>query len=101
MFFISINYTPAEPLIVGHWAERIVGNYLLRRGFIPYYSHDNRGAFDIYVRINEIDVGIHVRYSARGEIYLSEEETRRILQSAEEMKWKPILALVGKQIKFF
>ena len=95
------NYTPTEPLIVGHWAERIVGNYLLKKGFTPYYSHDSRGAFDIYVKIHGMDVGIQVRYSTKGEIYLSEEEVRRMLQSADEMKWKPILALVGKQIKFF
>jgi len=59
---------PTEVTVVGHWAERIVGNYLLRRGYIPYYSHDSRGAFDIYVKIRNMDVGIQVKYSETGEV---------------------------------
>ena len=46
------GYKPSGVVIVGHWAERIVGNYLLKKGYIPYYSHDSRGAFDIYVKIS-------------------------------------------------
>jgi len=95
------NLEPAEVIVVGHWAERIVGNYLLRRGFLPYYSHDSRGAFDIYVRIEDIDVGIQVRYTSSGVIYLSDEDSRNILLEAKKMKWVPILAIVGKKLRFF
>lgn len=92
---------PTEVTVVGHWAERIVGNYLLRRGYIPYYSHDSRGAFDIYVKIRNMDVGIQVKYSETGEVYLTRKESEKILKAVEETQWKPIIALVSKQIKFF
>lgn len=92
---------PTEVTVVGHWAERIVGNYLLRRGYIPYYSHDSKGVFDIYVRIQSIDVGIQVRYSSRGEIYLSQKEVEEILETANKLGWRPLIALVSRQIKFF
>lgn len=95
------NLEPAEVIVVGHWAERIVGNYLLRRGFLPYYSHDSRGAFDIYVRIKGIDVGIQVRYTSGGIAYLSDEDSRNILLEAKKMNWVPILAIVGKKLRFF
>ena len=95
------GFEPAEVTIVGHWAERIVGNYLLRRGYIPYYSHDSRGAFDIYARVGNTDVGIQVRFSTCGEIYLSDEDKKRILLASKETGWKPIIALVSKQLKFF
>ena len=91
---------PAEVTIVGHWAERIVGNYLLRKGYIPYYSHDSRGAFDIYVRIGNTDVGIQVRYTSRGEICLSKGEFETISSEAKRLGWKPIIAVVSKHIKF-
>lgn len=71
-----------EVVVVGHWAERIVGNYLIERGYLPYYSHDSRGAFDIYVKIQGIDVGIQVRYTTSGEIYLKKEEADRMIESA-------------------
>lgn len=95
------GFEPTEVVVVGHWAERIVGNYLLRKGYIPYYSHDSRGAFDIYVRIEDRDAGIQVKYSASEEIYLSKEEAERIAQSAEDNSWVPIIALVSKDIRFF
>jgi len=95
------NLEPTEVTVVGHWAERLVGNYLLRRGYIPYYSHDSRGAFDIYVKIEGLDVGIQVKYSTSGEVHLAKNEIEKILVAAGEMKWKPIIALVTKQIKFF
>lgn len=88
-------------MVVGHWAERIVGKYLLRKGYLPYHSHDSQGAFDIYVRIRGVDVGIQVKYSTHGRIYLSESEARRIMQSAKENNWIPIVALVEKNIRFF
>ncbi len=91
----------SEVSIVGHWAERIVGNYLVEKGYTPYYSHDSRGAFDIYVRVKGVDAGIQVKYSAEGRIYLSQEEAEKIILSAKENKWRPIIALVGRQIKFF
>lgn len=92
---------PTEVTVVGHWAERIVGNYLLRKGYYPYYSHDSRGAFDIYVKISGVDVGIQVEYTARDEVYLSRKDVEKILLGAKETNWVPILALVGKQIRFF
>ena len=95
------NLRPTEVTVVGHWAERIVGNYLLRKGYMPYYSHDSRGAFDIYVKIKNIDVGIQVKYSKTGEVYLTKEEVEKIMRATEETRWKPIIALVGEQIKFF
>jgi len=97
---IVMGVEPLEVLIVGHWAERIVGNYLVKRGYTPYYSHDSRGAFDIYVRIKDIDVGIQVKYSVTGRIRLTESEVKRILDTAEEMKWIPIIALVSKRLSF-
>jgi len=98
---ILAGYKPIDIVVVGHWAERIVGNYLLRKEYIPYYSHDSRGTFDIYVRIHNNDVGIQVKYSSSGEIYLSEEDAEKIMSTAKEMRWIPILAIVSKQIKFF
>jgi len=95
------NLEPLDIVVVGHWAERIVGSYLLRKGYIPYYSHDSRGAFDIYVKIEKWDVGIQVRYSASGAVYLPKEEAERIKMAAKENSWIPIIALVSKQIKFF
>ena len=95
------NLEPIDIAIVGHWAERIVGNYLLRKGYLPYYSHDSRGAFDIHVKIDDIDVGIQVRYSASGEIYLSDEDKEKILITSKETGWKPIIALVSNQLSFF
>ena len=95
------NLEPTEVTVVGHWAERIVGNYLLRKGYTPYYSHDSRGAFDIYTRIQGVDVGIQVKYTSKEEIYLSEEEARVILSEAKRLGWKPLIAIIGKQIKFF
>lgn len=98
---ILSGYKPIDILIVGHWAERIVGNYLLHKGYIPYYSHDSRGVFDIYVRIHNNDIGIQVKYSSSGEIYLSKEDAEKIVSTAKEAGWIPILAVVSKQIKFF
>ncbi len=98
---ILAGYKPIDIVVVGHWAERIVGNYLLSKGYIPYYSHDSRGVFDIYVRIRNNDIGIQVKYSSSGEIYLSEEDAERIVLAAKEMGWIPILAIVSKQIRFF
>ena len=92
---------PVDIVIVGHWAERVIGNYLIRRGYIPYYSHHSRGACDIYVKIEKWDVGIQVRYSASGAVYLPKEEAERIKMAAKENSWIPIIALVSKQIKFF
>ena len=66
IYLITNNIIPTEISIVGHWAERIVGNYLSRRVYIPYYSHDSRGAFDIYVNIKGKDIGIQVKYSSEG-----------------------------------
>ena len=102
-YLLAFEFTnePPDVLIVGHWAERIVGNYLIKKGYIPYYSHDSKGAFDIYVRIKGIDVGIQVKYSASGSVYLTKEEADRILKTAEEMGWIPVLALVSKRIDFF
>ncbi|MEX0568431.1 MAG: ATP-binding protein [Candidatus Njordarchaeota archaeon] len=97
---IIMGVEPTEVLIVGHWAERIVGNYLIGRGHIPYYSHDSRGAFDIYVRIRNVDVGIQVKYSSTGKIRLTESEAKRIIETAKEMKWTPIIALVSQKISF-
>ncbi len=95
------NLEPTEVTIVGHWAERIVGNYLLRRGYTPYYSHDSKGIFDIYTKINKRDVGIQVKYSSEGEIYLSESEAEEILSEAKNLGWIPVLAIVSKQIRFY
>ena len=95
------NLEPSEVNIVGHWAERIVGNYLLRRKYMPYYSHDSKGAFDIYVRIHNIDVGIQIKYSSSGEIYLKREEYEKIDSTAKKQKWVPILAIVQKEVRFF
>jgi len=95
------NLEPAEVNVVGHWAERIVGNYLLRRKYLPYYSHDSRGAFDIYVRIHNIDVGIQVKYSSSGEVYLQKEEYKKIHDTAISQRWVPILAIVQKEVRFF
>ena len=101
MEIITQNLGPSEVVVVGHWAERIVGNYLLRKGYMPYYSHDSRGAFDIYVKIKGVDVGIQIKYTSTGEIYLTEEEANLIIKSAEENKWIPILAVVSREVKFF
>ena len=95
------NLEPLDIIVVGHWAERIVGNYLLRKGYIPYYSHDSRGAFDIYVKIEKWDVGIQVRYSTSDTIYISKEDAERIEVAAKENNWIPIIALVSKQLRFF
>lgn len=92
---------PTEVLIVGHRAERIVGSYLARQGYMPYYSHESRGAFDIYVKIMGRDVGIQVKYSSTGKVRLSEEEAEEIKKAAEEQGWTPILAVVSKKIGFF
>ncbi len=92
---------PTEVTVVGHWAERIVGNYLLRKGHIPYYSHDSRGAFDIYVKIGEKDIGIQVKYSTQGYTYLSREDTEAMISEAKKLGWIPILALISKQLRFF
>ena len=81
--------SPTEVTVVGHWAERMVGNYLLRKGFIPYYSHDSRGAFDIYVKIRDTDIGIQVKYSSKSEVYLSPKEAKEIIEAAKELGWKP------------
>jgi len=86
---------------MGHWAERIVGNYLVSKGYIPYYSHDSRGAFDIYVKIGDTDVGIQVKYTASGEVYLPKKEAEDMLKEASRLGWAPILAVISKQIKFF
>ena len=51
MEVITQNLAPSEVVVVGHWAERIIGNYLLRKRYVPYYSHDSRGAFNIYVKV--------------------------------------------------
>ena len=101
MEVITQNLAPSEVVVVGHWAERIIGNYLLRKGYVPYYSHDSRGAFDVYVKVKGVDVGIQVKYTSTGEIYLTEEEAKLIIKSAEENKWIPILAVVSREVKFF
>jgi len=95
------GYKPSEVVVVGHWAERIVGNYLLKRGYIPYYSHDSRGTFDIYVKIKDKNVGIQVKYTSSGRVRLSESEANEILYTARELNWIPIIALVSKRINFF
>ncbi len=94
------GYKPIEITIVGHWAERIIGNYLLRKGYTPYYSHDSRGAFDIYVKIGENNVGIQVKYSATGNTRLTDKDIEKIHKTAKETGWIPILALVSKKITF-
>lgn len=101
MRLILEELEPSEVNIVGHWAERIVGNYLLKRKYIPYYSHDSRGAFDIYVRIQDVDVGIQVKYSSLGEVYISKDELEKIRIVVRDQKWTPILAIVQKGVKFF
>ena len=92
---------PVEVLIVGHWAERLVGNILARKGYIPYYAHESKSAFDIYVKVKQIDVGIQVKYSTKGEFYLSNREAETILSEAKKLNWKPIIALVSKKVKFY
>lgn len=95
------NVEVSEVAVVGHWAERIVGNYLVKKSYKPFYSHDSKGAFDIYVMIYGKDVGIQVKYSSTGKIYLSENEAKIIINEAKRLNWIPILALVSKKVKFF
>ena len=45
--------------------------------------------------------GIQVKYSVSESTYLTKEEADRILRTAEEIGWIPVLALVGKGIDFF
>lgn len=98
---IEISKSPSDVLIVGHWAERLVGNALVREGFQPYYSHDSKGAFDILVRVHEKYVGIQVKFSSKGEFYLTKDEAEKIKREAEELGWIPIIALVTDEIDYF
>lgn len=101
MSCIVQGFRPAEPLVVGHWAERLVGNYLMRKEFLPFFAYNSKGAFDIYVKVRGVDVGIQVKYSSSGVVNLGVGEFKRIIKASEETGWVPILALFSKKISFF